>query len=210
MNNEIKLSNLELELQKALKYINANWSMQNNFYDYRSNFIYKVNSVDECISQAQENNISTDYAIHRWYNFKTSKQCENIFVEYGADPELDEKNKEIDIYINNIPFDVKLTVYPNALKEHPYDLKTRDGKNQMIRWLYEHQSQQGRKHLKNRLFIVCDGKNQYESLCLKSDFTQIRKKILLYLETTKKGFNELKIYDNGKEYIVQSDIIYIN
>ena len=80
----------------------------------------------------------------------------------------------------------------------------------MIAWLYKHQSQQQRKHLANRLFIVCDGINQYESLCLKSDFDQIRNKIQIYLQNVKEnGFNKITIKDNGKEYIVNSDIIYI-
>lgn len=202
---------LESELKKALQYITPEWKMQNNFGDFRSRFIYWVENVDDCIKLAKRNNISTTYALHRWYNFKTSTYCEKLFVEAGAVKEADEKNREVDIYIEGEPFDVKLSVYPNALKDHPYDLKTREGKNQMIQWLYEHQSQQQRKHLKNRLFIVCDGKTQYDNLCLKSDFDQIRAKIKNYMdEVHSKGFNELIIVDNGKEYKVLSDIIYIN
>ncbi len=202
--------NLESELRESLKYIEANWQMQNNFNDYKSNFIYKVNSLKDVFVGAKENNIDYRYAIHRWYNFHTSIQCEKKFVEFGARKESDYRNKEIDIYINEVPFDVKLTVYPKVLNNHPYDLSTRIGKNKMIEWMYSHQSQQQRKHLANRLFIVCDGKTQYDSLCLKSDFSQIRKKINEYMENVKaNGFNELKITDNGKEYVVQSDIIYI-
>ena len=205
------MTKLEEELQKALSIIDANWKMQNNFNDYRSNFIYKVDTLEDVINNSKINGVDEKYAIHRWYNFKTSIACENIFVEFGAIKEEDFRNKEIDIYIDGVPFDVKLTVYPNALSEHPYDLKTREGKNNMIRWYYEHQSQQQRKHLANRLFIVCDGKSQYNSLCLKADFQQIREKVQAFiLESKTNGFNTLKIYDNGKEYIVQSDIIYIN
>ena len=121
------------------------------------------------------------------------------------------KDKEVDIYIDNIPFDIKITVYPNALSNHPYDLNTRDGKNLMIKWLYKNQSQQQRKHFKNRIFIICDGKTQYDSLCLKSDFEQIRNKIKIYFEDIKKnGFNEMIIDADGKKYLVKSDIIYLN
>lgn len=211
MNDDIQLTVLEQELQKALTFITANWSMQNNFNDYRSNFIYSVDTVDECIGRAKENGVSEDYALHRWYNYKTSKRCEEIFVEYGADKESDYKNKEIDIYIDGTPFDVKLTVYPKALSNHPYNLTTRDGKNEMIKWMYLHQSQQQRKHLANRLFIVCDGPNQFESLKLKSDFIQIKSKILAYMKFVgKNGFNQLEISDSGEKYSVCSDIIVIN
>ena len=202
---------LEEELKKALKYINADWKMQNNFGDYRSNFIYYVDNVDEVIRSARNRGISTEYALHRWYNFHTSIYCEQLFCELGAVKEQDTKNREIDIYIKDEPFDVKVSVYPKALSSHPYDLNTREGKDEMIRWLYQHQSQQQRKHLKNRLFIVCDGKTQYDNLCLKSDFEQIRKKIEEYMDDVEiNGFNELTIIDNGKEYKVKSDIIYIN
>ena len=84
MNNE-----LENELKKALKYISADWKMQNNYQDYRSNFIYKVKTVDECVQLAKENNIDISYVLHRWYNFNTSIYCESLFVEYGA---VKEKN----------------------------------------------------------------------------------------------------------------------
>ena len=163
------------------------------------------------IKSAKYRGISTEYALHRWYNFHISIYCEQLFVELGAVKERDNKNREVDIYVENIPFDVKVLVYPNALSNHPYDLKTRNGKNSMIRWLYKNQSQQQRKHLKNRLFIVCDGKTQYDNLCFKSDFEQIRKKIKTYLDDVKKNrFNEMIIKDNGKLYSVKSDIIYIN
>lgn len=205
------MNDLENELQKALKYIDANWIMQNNNYDFKSAFIYKTNTVEEVINLSKINNVDYKYCLHRWYNFHTSIQCENIFIEYGAIKEKNYRNKEIDIYINNIPFDVKLTVYPKALSNHPYDLNKKEDKNKLIEWMYLHQSQEQRKHLKNRLFIVCDGNTQYDSLCLKSDFNQIRKKIFNYInEVNKNGFNEITITDNGNKYVVKSDIIYIN
>lgn len=204
-------TNIELEIKKALQYIRPEWKMQNNYNDYKSNFIYRVKTVDECIREAENNNIELQYVLHRWYNFVTSIHCEELFIECGAEKEEDLKNKEIDIYIDGVPFDVKLTVYPKALYNHPYNLKTREGKNKMIEWMYEHQSQQGRKHLKNRLFIVCDGKEQYNSLCLKSDFEQIKTKIQNFMQNIKiNGFNEMIIIDGGIKYKVISDIICIN
>lgn len=205
------MNNLEQELKKALNYITSDWKMQNNYQDYRSNFIYKVETVDECIELAHQNNVSLEYVLHRWYNYQTSIYCEKVFVQNGAKKEKDKKNKEIDLYINNVPFDVKLTVYPKKLADHPYDLRTRDGKNALIKWLYQNQSQQNRKHLKNRIFIVCDGKTAYDSLCLKSDFEKINAKIKEYMDYIKEfGFNEVSILDEGFEYLVMSDIIYIN
>lgn len=205
------MNEFKRELKKALHYINEIWDKQNDIDDQKSNFIYKVDTVDDVIKMSNIYKIDYKYALHRWYNFKTSTYCEKVFVENGAIKEEDYKNKTKDIYINGIPFDVKLTVYPKKLPNHPYDLKTRIGKNEMIKWMYKNQSQQGRKHMANRLFVVCDGNSPYENLCLKSDIDKLEKKIKIYMDVVKKdGFNELVIVDNGIEYIVKSDIICIN
>ncbi len=86
---------------------------------------------------------------------------EGLFVKYGAQKEKQLYNHDIDIYINEIPYDVKLTVYPAKLKRSGeiLNLHNRDDKNTLIRWMYANQSQEGRKHLKNRMFIVCNGEN---------------------------------------------------
>ena len=203
-------ANLLKELKTALNYLDIDWNMQNNYYDIRSNFIYSVRTVDECIKKADEFGINRNYALHRWFNFITSIECQNIFVEFGAKQEENKKHRKIDIYIDGVPFDVKLTVYPAKLSDHPYNLNTRAGKNDMIRWLDANQSQEQRKHLANRLFIVCDGSSRYESLCLKADFKQIREKISSFMDFCGKfGFNKLDIYDNNNKFIVYSDIIYI-
>ena len=75
--------------------------MQNNYNDYRSNFIYQVETVEDCIREANNNWVSVDYALHRWYNYKTSKYCEKIFVENGAIKEEDLKLiSKIDVSVN--------------------------------------------------------------------------------------------------------------
>ena len=201
---------LENELPKALELIDANWIKQNSEYDKKSNFIYNTNTLSEVINKAKENNVPVDYAIHRWYNFHTSITCEKIFTEYGAIKEQNLKNKEIDIYIDGIPYDVKLTVYPKKLSYYrPFDLNTRYGKDGMARWMYKNQSQENRKHLKNRLFIVCDGKNAFDNLKLKSNFNIIRKQIEDFMENRVNGLNKITITDENNKFIVYSDIIYI-
>ena len=151
---------LENDLKQALLLIDSNWSMQNNFYDKRTNFIYSCETLSECLSKIDSLGVDKNYALHRWYTYKTSVEVEYIFCDYGAVHETDKYNHDVDIFIENIPFDVKLTVYPKALSSRPYDLNSRDGKNDMIRWFYEHQSQEGRKQILNRLYVVCDGEIQ--------------------------------------------------
>lgn len=141
----------------------------------------------------------------------TSVACEYLFCEFGAVHDNDVYNHDIDIYINGIPFDVKLTIYPAKLSHRPYDLKTRTGKKEMIKWYYANQSQQARKQMLNRLYVVCDGKDAYECLIMKSDFKLLREKISSFMRySLNNGINEIDIVDNGIIYHLKSDIIYIS
>lgn len=198
------------ELQKALGIISADWKMQNNVDDKNSNFIYKVHTVDEVIRLSNENGVEPEYALHRWYNHETSDECERLFAKYGAVRERDRTNKYIDFYINDVSFDLKLTVYPAKLGDHPYDITNRNGKNAMIKWLYAHQSQEGRKHFANRIFIVCDGGSPDVNLRLKSDFEQIERKISIFMDYVRShGFNSVDLLDNKVLYTVKSDLITV-
>lgn len=125
--------------------ISSNWKMQNDFYDKSTNFIYRIDNLNDCLIEIEKTQADREYALHRWYNYITSIYCEYIFCNYGAVHEKDKYNHDVDIYIDNIPFDIKLTVYPAKLSSRPYDLTTRSGKNEMIRFYYANQLKQSRK-----------------------------------------------------------------
>lgn len=200
------------ELHKALSLLSSKWNRQNNIYDRRSNFIYYTETVDDCVSKASEMGIDKNYVLHRWYNYHTSKYCENLFVKHGAKKETNTFHHDIDIYIDDIPYDVKLTVYPAKLERENIfiDLNNRESKNELIQWMYKNQSQEGRKHLKNRIFIVCNGEDDKEKLAKKSDFDTIEQKIVNYfIFLMSNEPNQLIIEDNGKEYAVYSEIISV-
>lgn len=202
---------LEEDLKKTMEIISASWNMQNNSYDKASNFIYQMKSLNECLSEIERRNVNREYALHRWYNYMTSIQCEYIFCEYGAVHDTNKYNHDVDIYIDDIPFDVKLTVYPAKLSSRPYDLMTREGKNEMIRWYYANQSQQNRKQMLNRLYVVCDASSPYENMVMKSNFDLMRRRIADFMQNVKSnGLNEIVITDCGREYKLMSDIIYLN
>ena len=75
---------LEEDLHKTLTLISSKWKMQNNRKDQQTGFIYRTQSLEECLQQIEKTGVNMNYALHRWYNFKTSVQCEYIFCEYGA------------------------------------------------------------------------------------------------------------------------------
>ncbi len=202
---------IEQDLKRTMEIISATWKMQSNRNDKASNFIYRMKSLDECLNEIERTGVDRDYALHRWYNYMTSVQCEYIFCEYGAVHETDIYNHDVDIYIDNIPFDVKLTLYPAKLSNRPYDLTTRSGKDDMIRWYYANQSQQSRKQMLNRLYVVCDAPTSQENMVMKSNFDLMRERISAYMNELKEiGFNEITISDNGRDYRLKSDIILLN
>jgi hypothetical protein len=189
------------EIKKALLLMSEYWSVQNDVQDKDTKFIYTVDNVDELIKICKERHIDENYALHRWYNFNCAKWHEYFFCQHSeVRKEENPYHKTVDFYINETPFDLKASPYPKKLNEK-LDLIKRADKNKLINWLYANQSQQGRHHLDNRLFIICD------NLKNKSDFDLIEQKINAFIDySNKNGFNRVQI--NGKE--ICSDIIYIN
>ena len=199
---------LEKDLYRCLGLMSMNWRKQENTSDTNSSFIYKCDTLKQCLEEIRKNNADRNYALHRWYNYKTSIITEEIFCKYGAKHCEDLYNHDVDIYITEIPFDVKLTCYPIKLfDKKPYDLSKRSGKNNMIRWLYENQSQGNRKQLVNRLYVMCDGDSYWESVINKSNFNKIEDSISKYMDYIKTHkINEITI-DN--EHKILSDLICV-
>lgn len=143
----------------------------------------------------------------------TSIYCEYTFCDYGAvhEKEKDKYNHDVDIYIDGVPFDVKPTVYPAKLSSRLYDLNTKSGKDDMIRWYYANQSQQNRKQMLNRIYVVCDASSSQENMIMKSNFDLMRQRISAYMKYVKEnGLNELIITDAGKDYQLKSDIVHLD
>jgi len=175
--------------------------MQSDHLDSSTQFIYTCISIDEIINCCKQNGVDFNYALHRWYNFNCARIHEEIFIKNGAIKEQNLYHKKIDFYLFDVPFDLKATYFPKAINDATsYDLKKRDGKNNLILWLYANQSKQGRFHMENRLFIVC------ENLESKSDFNTIEDKVRQFIDFSKqKGLNTI-LLENKRIY---SDIIWI-
>ena len=199
------------ELVKAFPYLHLSWNVQNDGQDYKSNFIYNCFSFDLIMEKIQDLNLDKGYVIHRWYNFHSSKACEDVFIKLGAKRELNEKHKKIDFFFKNVNYDLKLTVYPRGFKDG-VNLNTRSGKDKLINWLYKNQSQQGRKHLDNRLFIVCKGKSgkYIDSLKIKADYNLLKHKISQFIKHYEnRSLYSLDIEVDNLTKKVYSDIIFI-
>ena len=140
------------------------WQKQNNLLDRKTKFVYDVDNfelLDRMCKTMLKNEDDRKYAYHRWVNLNISNYCEELFCKYGAEKVKNKKDKEKDIFIDNVPFDVKVTNYPSTSYES-FNLDIDQGKKDLCIWLYNNQSNEGRQHFKNRLFVVCCGNNMEE------------------------------------------------
>ncbi|MFD1094993.1 hypothetical protein [Salegentibacter chungangensis] len=199
------LERLERELKKRLDYPYRWGRKQSDSWDRDTNFIYKTYSFRRLLERI--NNLDPDvrdYALNRWYNYWSAMGAEYIFSSQGrVTPNKNVYDKLVDFTIQRIPFDHKTSVFPRGFEQSiGYAI---NHKKELIEWLYNNQSQQGRKHLKNRMFIVLyDSSGQHWKM--KSEIELIKQSIEGYM-TKFSEENLIKIAVNSE--VILSDIIWI-
>lgn len=187
---DIHLVQIEKELKKRLSYPYKWGRKQTDQFDMLTNFVYRISSFEEVLKEI-ENRFSNDkehqnianYALNRWYNFWSAQAVESIFCSLpNVKPALDEKDRLFDFSIDGVTFDHKTSIFP---KNFPYPIEEAVKKtNELIIWLYKNQSQQQRKHLKNRLFIILHS-SDVEHWKLKAEISWLKERIEKYMS----GFN---------------------
>lgn len=185
----------EQELHKRLAYPYRWGGLQNDRRDRETDFIYQTARLDDLLVEIRRKFIQSpdydawfNYALNRWYNFWSARAIEEIFCASPlVTPAKDKRDRLVDFSIQRVRFDHKTTVFPKGFgrslgyaRNHP---------RQLIEWLYQHQSQEKRKHLQNRLFIVLyapDGQHWR----LKAELTWLKTLVERYL----KGFAPSKLH----------------
>ena len=187
---EAELVIIEKELKKRLAYSYRWGRKQNDEFDKLTNFVYRITSFEELLKETEnrfrkdkEHQNIANYALNRWYNFWSAQAVEKIFCSLpNVKPALDEKDRLVDFTIDGVTFDHKTSIFP---KNFPYPIEEAIKKtDELILWLYKHQSQQQRKHLKNRLFIVLYSSDG-EHWKLKAEISWLKERIKKYMQ----GFN---------------------
>jgi hypothetical protein len=175
---------------------------QQNDWDKRTNFIYKVSTWNNF--QKHTSNFPKslrNYALNRWFNFWSAKGVENIFCSLpGVEPHLNKYDRLIDFSIKGISFDHKTTVYPKGY-DHPITYAVQKPIS-LISWLYDNQSSQQRHHMGNRLFIVLHGQNNWT---LRAELKKMRGIISDYVANFDSN-NLISLPTSGGEIL--SDIIW--
>ena len=209
---DINLLQIETELKKRLTYPYKWGRKQNDHFDKLTNFVYRIKSFDDVLKEIEtrfrkdkEHKNISNYALNRWYNFWSAQAIENIFCSLpNVKPAYDRKNKLVDFTIDGFAFDHKTSIFP---QKFPYSIKDAIKKtDELIKWLYKHQSQQQRKHLKNRLFIVLYSSDG-EHWKLKAEISWLKQRIEKYME----GFNPhyLLKFQLEKGHYTLADVIWV-
>ncbi len=134
---------------------------QGNDWDGYSHFVYHVESLDELRRATRRVaaeaglpvNDFASYVIHRWYNYHTHQVVLDMLCAHRrVRREDDPRHRTVDLYLDDRPFDLKLTRFPHAYPGRLDDVRRRP--LELVNWLYQNQSSGGRYHTANRLFLV--------------------------------------------------------
>ncbi len=200
------LKRVEKELKKRLSYPYSWGRKQSDDWDKQTDFIYETDSFESLLKETKEFNLDLKYyALNRWFNYWSAKAVEYIFSTHtNVYPNENSYDKLVDFKINDISFDHKTSVFPKGFN-NSFDY-AQENKNELIEWFYSNQSQQRRKHLKNRLFIVLFDNKSDEHWKLKAEIPLLKDAIDNYMKNYSK--DNLSIFDFG-EGKVFSDIIWV-
>ena len=143
--------------------------------------------------------------MNRWYNYWSAMAAEDIFASHqNVTANKNIYDKLVDFNIDGTPFDHKTSIFPRGFG---YDYEyARKNPKELITWLYENQSQQGRKHLKNRLFIILYDNQTMQHWKMKAEIMLLKNAINTYVESFHK--ERLERFDFGEGEVL-SDIIWI-
>ncbi len=208
----IDLKYIENQLQNRWKYPYKWGRKQNDLWDDYTNFIYKTPDWEKVVNLMKltaeayelDKHQLFQYAANRWYNFWSAQAIEEIFCQLeGVIPALNTKNRLVDFSIHGINFDHKTSVFPKTYgKTIIYAQKH---KRELIHWLYKNQSQEKRKHLKNRLFIVVYAENN-EHWKIKADLFFLKNSIQKYVKNFHSTDLEKFEFEKGKSTL--TDVIW--
>ena len=182
-------TNIETQLRFRWKYPYRWGKKQNDVWDQNTQFIYETSTWEKLI-ETIKHKVETQhfdkhgffqYAANRWYNFWSAMAVEQIFCEVeGIEPALNHKDRLVDFSLFGINFDHKTSIFPKGFGQTLFYAQQHE--EELLYWLYKNQSQQSRKHLENRLFLIVHSQDG-EHWKLKAEISWLKTIILKYVAT---------------------------
>jgi len=149
----------------------------------------------------------TGYVIATWYNHWTTVLIEDHISQHSRVIPTLKNNFGVDIFLNNQPFDLKITYLPKDFTLEQISKSPKD----LIIWLYENQGAQ-RFGAGNRFFVVLASKsNLEESWKLKRDFDFVFSEIDKFFDTAIVSTKDEIVFSfKKKTYTTISKILIIS
>jgi hypothetical protein len=164
--------------------------VQDDEWDRLSRYVYRTETLNALRRRTRqviaEAGLPLDdfaaYVLRRWYNFQTHNAVLDMILAHPRTrPEPDPFHHTVDFYLDERGFDLKLSDFP---RRYGHDLAyARTHPEDLARWLYERQSQQGRYHAANRLYLVLhDARDAERTWELRRDFERLERLIRVFLD----------------------------
>ena len=202
------IEKLQIELTKMHPY-GYHWGRkQCDDWDAKCRFIYDTHSFDELLVKIDSfDQPLKNYAMVRWYNFHSAQGVEYAFSQHpSVVPNLNEKDKMVDFTIDGMTFDHKTSVFPRGF-QHSLEFAQANPRK-IIQWLYESQSQGGRMHNGNRLFVIVHEENG-QHWKIKANMARITRHVDKYMLDYSIDKLYCRSYTEEDGSSVYSDIIWI-
>jgi len=158
---------LKQELSKVKEF---KWGVVQGQLDQKiqTEYVRRFTRYDDLIQgvKSELHDDITGYVIATWYNHWTTVLIEDHISQHSRVIPTLKNNFGVDIFLDNQPFDLKITYLPKDFTLEQVSKSPKD----LIIWLYENQGAQ-RFGAGNRFFVVLASKNNLEeSWKLKRDF----------------------------------------
>ena len=197
--------------QELLKVKEFKWGVVQGQLDQKiqTEYVRRFTRYDDLIQgvKSKLHDDITGYVIATWYNHWTTVLIEDHISQHSRVIPTLKNNFGVDIFLNNQPFDLKITYLPKDFTLEQVSKSPKD----LIIWLYENQGAQ-RFGAGNRFFVVLASKsNLEESWKLKRDFDFVFSEIDKFFDTAIVSTKDEIVFSfKKKTYTTISKILIIS
>jgi len=197
--------------QELLKVKEFKWGVVQGQLDQKiqTEYVRRFTRYDDLIQgvKSELHDDITGYVIATWYNHWTTVLIEDHISQHSRVIPTLKNNFGVDIFLDNQPFDLKITYLPKDFTLEQVSKSPKD----LIIWLYENQGAQ-RFGAGNRFFVVLASKsNLEESWKLKRDFDFVFSEIDKFFDTAIVSTKDEIVFSfKKKTYTTISKILIIS
>lgn len=196
------------DLEKCFSMIDPKWDKQCASLDKKTALVLKLKSFDDVLKCSEDDKDNLQYILHRWYNKSTT---ENLLTLLKKNPKTSSFVFKKRLIIDDLPYAIHLTIYPQKLREEKrfLNVSNKKEKQELIKWLFDNRSKDTRKFESQILYVVCYTDNEKDDLRLKMDSLKIANEIVKYFSIKNSFENSIESFIDINGYPIYADLITI-